>query len=53
MGAIHVVAMGQPEVYLSWKDEQYDCDDNVVSESTLTDWVDHFAQWVDRMAASK
>jgi chromate reductase len=48
--------MGQPEVYLSWKEEQYDCDDNVVSESTrgfLTDWVDHFAQWVDRMAASK
>jgi chromate reductase len=56
MGAIHVVAMGQPEVYLSWKEEQYDCDDNVVSESTrgfLTDWVDHFAQWVDRMAASE
>ncbi|PZM16705.1 NADPH-dependent FMN reductase [Rhizobium tubonense] len=53
LAAIHVVTMGQPEVYLSWKDDMFDGDLNVVNESTkafLDNWAAHFARWIERMA---
>ncbi|NYT35013.1 NAD(P)H-dependent oxidoreductase [Rhizobium sp. WYCCWR 11128] len=52
LASIHVVTMGQPEVYLSWKEDLFDADLNIVNESTrgfLETWVDHFARWIDRM----
>ncbi|ATU92961.1 NADPH-dependent FMN reductase [Phyllobacterium zundukense] len=53
LGAIQVVVMGQPEIYLSWNDDLVDADDNVVVESTkryLETWVDHFTRWIERLA---
>ena len=42
--------MGQPELYIGYKEDMFDADHNVLNEGTqkfLQGFVDKFASWVD------
>ncbi|MGQ7793988.1 NADPH-dependent FMN reductase [Faunimonas sp. B44] len=47
---VDTVLMGQPEVYLAYKPELFDEENNVVDQTLkefLTKWIDRFADWID------
>ena len=49
-GFLDMPTMGQPEMYITYKEENFDADNNVVNEGTkkfLQGFVDKFAGWVD------
>ncbi|WP_037471281.1 NADPH-dependent FMN reductase [Sinorhizobium fredii] len=51
--AANAIVMGQPELYLSWKPEQFDDEDRIVSEATrsfLENWVAHCDQFIERVS---
>ena len=51
LNAVHVIVMGQPEVYLTWKAELFDEDGGIANESTrsfLQNWVKDFEEWIER-----
>ncbi len=54
-GFLDMPTMGQPEMYIAHKDENFDADNNVVNEGTkkfLQGFVDKFAGWVDLHASA-
>lgn len=55
-GFLDMPTMGQPEMYLTWKDELIDADFNVTNDSTkafLQGFVDKFSVWTDTYMAAK
>lgn len=55
-GFLDMPTMGQPELYLTWKDELIDADFNVTNDSTkafLQGFVDKFSLWTDAYMAAK
>lgn len=55
-GFLDMPTMGQPEMYIAYKDENFDADNNVVNEGTkkfLQGFIDKFAGWVDLHASAK
>lgn len=48
-GFLDMPILGQPEMYIAYREENFDADNNVVNESTkkfLQSFVDKFASWV-------
>jgi chromate reductase, NAD(P)H dehydrogenase (quinone) len=46
--------MGQPEVYITWKDDLVDANGAFASEKTaafIDKWIDHFVAWIDQHQA--
>ncbi len=55
-GFLDMPTMGQPEMYIGFKDDMFDADYNVLNEGTqkfLQGFVDKFAGWVDTHAEAK
>lgn len=55
-GFLDMPMLGQPEVYLSWKDGVITDDGSVTDERTkgfLQGFVDKFAAWVDTHGAAR
>ncbi|SCW63675.1 NAD(P)H-dependent FMN reductase [Rhizobium mongolense subsp. loessense] len=56
LNAAHVIVMGQPEIYLTWKAELFDEDGGITHESTrsfLQKWVRDFEGWIERTSQKK
>jgi len=56
LNVVDVVLMGQPEVYFTYKAEQFAPDGSVQDEAAralLTRWVDRFVQWIERTSEPK
>lgn len=48
-GFLAMPTMGQPEIYIAYKDENFDADDNIVNEGTkkfLEGFLESFASWI-------
>lgn len=55
-GFLDMPTMGQPEIYLTYKEENFDADNNVVNEGTrkfLEGYLTKFADWVDLHVTAK
>lgn len=55
-GFLDMPTMGQPEMYIGYKDEYFDADNNVVNEGTkkfLQGFIDKFAGWVELHSAAR
>lgn len=55
-GFLDMPTLGQPEMYITYKDEYFDDDQNVVNESTrkfLQGFLDKFAGWVVLHSAAR
>lgn len=55
-GFLDMPTMGQPEMYITYKDDYFDADHNVINEGTrkfLQGFLDKFAGWVDLHAAAR
>ncbi len=49
-GFLDMPTLGQPEMYISYKEENFDADNNVINEGTrkfLEGFLNKFASWVD------
>ncbi|QQG36498.1 MAG: NAD(P)H-dependent oxidoreductase [Micavibrio aeruginosavorus] len=54
-GFLDMPVLGQPEIYITYKDEYFDADQNVVNDATrkfLQGFLDKFASWVALHAAA-
>lgn len=55
-GFLDMPTMGQPEMYVAYKEENFDADNNVVNENTrkfLEGFLGKFASWVELHAAAR
>ncbi|WP_182421926.1 NAD(P)H-dependent oxidoreductase [Aureimonas sp. ME7] len=56
LSVVDVVLMGQPEVYLHYKAEDFDDAGNIVSQHTrefLQGYIDRFTKWIERTSEPK
>ncbi|RIY01640.1 NAD(P)H-dependent oxidoreductase [Aureimonas flava] len=56
LNVVDVVLMGQPEVYLTWKPEDFGEDGRIVNDHTrafLERYVDRFVKWIERTSEPK